>query len=376
MPTVRRATPELLRALVDPSSAAQAIQAGAQRRAESVWEHVARLLWGNLFHQGTVWQATARAVPFFYEILDQGPADDRLRSFVVDYLHHLARGYPEDAFPEAFDPDQAFADVEGHSDPGGEPDYEDPGNRGLIWARDSYVAVERGLQRVLPLMESSDAELAGGAIAIVASFPRQRALSEPALRRIIARPGHAPGRAVGDAAVSLAALCGSDARAAAQMAAVSPDPLTSLLGLCALVIADPSALSTDQVTRLAAPLGDLADARSPHAEQLEVLVGRCLQRVPEGHAASVVSSLCEKLQSTHAFNALALTASLLTVSFGASAAPSSAADLNELQRHALEAIRDHGAFKLGSGVFANYAALLAGRGIPDTQEALALWLDA
>ena len=39
-------------------------------------------------------------------------------------------------------------------------------------------------------------------------------------------------------------------------------------------------------------------------------------------------------------------------------APTRASELTQTQREALEAIRDHGAFKVSAGTFANYASVL------------------
>ena len=61
--------PDLLRALVDPENAAAKIRSAARAndrdaRAQAIWT-----LWGNVFHQGMVWQVTPRVIPFLVEIV-------------------------------------------------------------------------------------------------------------------------------------------------------------------------------------------------------------------------------------------------------------------------------------------------------------------
>src|SRR5687767_5066378 len=75
-------------------------------------------LWGNVFHQGSVWQVSAKVVPFLLEILDEGPADPDLQRFLLDYLHHLALGYPDDMPFGPIDPVSFFAVASGLKDEG------------------------------------------------------------------------------------------------------------------------------------------------------------------------------------------------------------------------------------------------------------------
>jgi hypothetical protein len=79
--------PALLRALLSSS----------KKERDAAWSK----LWGNVIHQGTVWEATPHVVPFLFELLG-GPEPDR----VLRYLCALAEGEgddgdgPEDEYPE------------------------------------------------------------------------------------------------------------------------------------------------------------------------------------------------------------------------------------------------------------------------------------
>ena len=87
--------PDLLRALVHRKEARERVQ---------------HELYGNVIHQGTVWSASSKVVPFFVEILTDGPPDRELRRFCLKYLSDLAGPEAMDSFPSRFDPDDCFAD--------------------------------------------------------------------------------------------------------------------------------------------------------------------------------------------------------------------------------------------------------------------------
>lgn len=119
--------PDLLRALVEPAP-------GAGDR--DVFEQVTWELWGNVFHQGSVWQVSATVVPFLEEILRDGPDEARLQEFLVSYLHHLAMGYPEDMFPEPLDIERLERQTQDEVAPASAPDYAAGDVPAHLWMRD------------------------------------------------------------------------------------------------------------------------------------------------------------------------------------------------------------------------------------------------
>lgn len=79
--------PVLLRALAFPDQAPATLKRGAK----SVFDSVAWTLWGNVFHQGSVWGVSAKVIPFLVELFEAAPSP-QVRRFVPTYLHHLALG--------------------------------------------------------------------------------------------------------------------------------------------------------------------------------------------------------------------------------------------------------------------------------------------
>src|SRR5713226_2305511 len=62
-------------------------------REQALWE-----LYGNIFHQGTRYQATPHAIPFLYELLGFEDIPDRHE--IVYLLVSLALGYEESYLPD------------------------------------------------------------------------------------------------------------------------------------------------------------------------------------------------------------------------------------------------------------------------------------
>ncbi|CAN0472411.1 unnamed protein product, partial [Hapterophycus canaliculatus] len=106
---------------------------------------------------------------------------------------------------------------------------------------------------------------------------------------------------------------------------------------------------------------------------LSTLVGRCLERVGPKHRESAVDGICMQLANANAMESLSLTDSLLTAVFP-SGLPSEASEMSPMQRIAIEAIRDCGAFKVSGGTFGNYVGLLSGWGLPQSADEIDKWL--
>lgn len=363
--------PVLLKTLMFPEEVSEDVAKQAEMAGRSVFEHVTWTLWGNVFHQGTVWQVTATTVPFFVEVLLNGPDDPSQHEFLVTYLNHLALGYPDDIFPDIPDPEEDFAEVVGLTDSGEEPDYggEEIDVRHLIWRRDSYEAVEGNIGAILPFVESESDAVSDAAIALCASFPRQSEITIPTLRLL----AKSDGRRGAMATISMSALGDPETSRFAEKHVRSGDKLTSILGACATALHQKHEVASNVATILTSPLGDLGETEIAHASTLSTLVGRCLECVGPKHREKAIDGICKQLAKANAMESLSLTDSLLTAVFS-NGVPSKASELSSIQRKAVEAIRDHGAFKVSAGTFGNYTGLLSGWGLPQSADEINIWL--
>jgi len=363
--------PDLLRALMLPDEVSGDVANQAEKAGRSIFEHVTWTLWGNVFHQGTVWQVTAKTVPFFVDLLQKGPENPEQHEFLVTYLHHLALGYPDDIFPNLPDPDDEFAEITGLEDNGQEPDFdsEEIDVRCLIWRRDSYMAVERNVENILPFVESETDIVADAAIALCASFPRRADIISPVLNKL----SKSETRRGAMAALSMSVLGDPQTPGCVQRHMQSSDDLTSKLGACAAAIYHKDKINTEIVDVLTRPLGELAETEIAHTSTLSTLIGRCLECIGPSYLKSVVDGICMQMADASAIESLSLTDNLLTSVFP-NGLPNVASELSPIQRKAVEAIRDHGAFKVSEGIFGNYAGLLSGWGLPQSANEIERWL--
>lgn len=120
-------------------------------------------LYTNIYHQGTVYQASAYAVPFLVEILQQETVSEREEVLVL--LAHLAQGntyhrqhwhlYTE----ERKQAPALHAELE----------------EGLFWVEKTYEAVSAGLPLYCSLLEDPDPKLRMAALRLLGSLSREAA---------------------------------------------------------------------------------------------------------------------------------------------------------------------------------------------------------
>ena len=332
-------------------------------------------LWGNLFHQGTTYQASHVAVPFLWRILREGAPMLKVRLFLLTYLRGLARGYPE--FPERPDPELWWTWIEA---------FEAEKSRGstkktrgastspsasvderLYWSARSYFAVEAGLDAAIPLAESSDAPCALHAVALLSDFPRKRALVVPPLAKI-ASATLSPVR--GAATLGLA-LLGEDVMPLSTL--LGDDDRATRLYVAAALVVSGADVPTRAVDVLMSPLEELADVECPFGETLAGTVGAASSRLPKSFHARAVEALSLQHREAKAFSRLSLTTRMLGLAFP-QGVPASVTELDDMQRLALETIVEHGGWTLGSGQWVNYTEALRGFGLPSTKRTLQAWL--
>ena len=106
---------------------------------------------------------------------------------------------------------------------------------------------------------------------------------------------------------------------------------------------------------------------------MSTLVGRSLARLGPGYRDRAAAGICKQLAAASPLEAVSLTHSLLVLVFE-NRPPRRGSALSATQRGALEAIRDHGAFKISGGTFGNYTMLLADWGLPQSADEIETWL--
>ena len=164
--------PDLIRSLASKDE---------EKRHDALWE-----LYGNIFHQGTRYEATAYAIPFIFELIRDSNVLDKanLIKFTVD----LALGYPEAFLPKGpnvedwvIDADQLRRDEEA----------EDLGDVNEEWLKDmnafigSYKAVLKEVPTYYKCIESKNTDIKIIAIFAIAWFREEAKNSAIKIRNLI-----------------------------------------------------------------------------------------------------------------------------------------------------------------------------------------------
>jgi hypothetical protein len=168
----------------------------ASERERALWE-----LYGNIFHQGTRYDATAYAVPFLLEVLAAPDCPDR--TGLLDLLAGIAVGYDESWLPEGLPITDHRREADGaatlwaEAPPPGDEDFdEDEGifahlatltekDQNRLYAHIllmSYDAVRAGLPLFRSLLNDSDPAVQARAAYLLAWFPEEDSL--PALAAV------------------------------------------------------------------------------------------------------------------------------------------------------------------------------------------------
>ena len=130
-------------------------------------------LFGNIWNHGTIYEATAPAVPFLYEILENPSCFERFS--VLWLLGAIANG---SSYHQVHHPGQK-TEVE----------------REMIWVKNAHRAVQQGVKTVLGLLDEKDKDLRFPVVLLLASLPEEAAQIIPALSSILSAEKNAEARA-------------------------------------------------------------------------------------------------------------------------------------------------------------------------------------
>src|ERR1700677_1939830 len=120
-------------------------------------------LFRNIWHPGRVYEATALAVPFLYEILENSACFERFS--IVWLIGAIANGSSYNLIDH--------------------PEKKDEVETEMIWAKNAHSAVRRGVKTILGLLEEKDKDLRLPVVLLLASLPEEAAQITPILSSIL-----------------------------------------------------------------------------------------------------------------------------------------------------------------------------------------------
>jgi tetratricopeptide (TPR) repeat protein len=284
--------PDLLRALADPDR---------QIRKDAYWE-----LYGNIFHQGTRYPATAPAVPFLLELLGDPSTPDRHEILLL--VTHLVTGQ----FSVAADPVMYAGESDAHS---GDDEYP-----GIL--RDVYRAAEAGLPLYVDLVQHAEtAAVRGAAAFLLACLWTHAGTIVPVLRRQLGRETSAPGRASLAFALGRLQGAGGPDPELVRLHARDAAPVVRLLAAVGLTRASGPDVSPAVVDTLIAAVEDPDSVPGyddlPCGERdLAGDIGYVLRTLPPALGRRALPALCAALGRAEDFGTAGLVEAMLAFAFG------------------------------------------------------------
>lgn len=148
--------PETLRALAEGKTSA---------------EDATSVFWGNIWHQGTVYEATAYAVPFLLQLLQEERIVDR--EWLLLLLNSLASG-------------SSYLDVHGAMPGQTDRAFQVARRQELVWVQAAHQAAAGGIPVYLTLLQSRRPQIRTAASYALSVFPERAEDILPRLRRSLA----------------------------------------------------------------------------------------------------------------------------------------------------------------------------------------------
>lgn len=345
-------------------------------------DQASKSLYGNIFHQGTRYQATPYAIPFLLELLGTPAVSGREE--IAYLLVNLALGYEEEYLPDGFDPvlyRRRTEELEARmsATERAECDRYGFGPRNDLAC---YDGVRAGMPVFVRLTADGDPLVRRSAAYALAWFPEESGSSVPALYEQLDRGGS--DFDVANVVLSLGLLA---RRSAGPVDAVRLRPLLDSRALvvrvaAAIALAEPP-VAQDVMPRLvealtaSRELQGLGDHLRFNDGNLAGYAGLALSRGGMPAKAQAVPALCKALGAANMFQAQDLTAALLDLVVVGRTAPitdAPAASLDAVDTAALRSIADSAGWGKGKTMFVNYSMLVRRYGLPDSRAGLMKYL--
>ncbi len=121
-------------------------------------------LFDKIWHHGTVYEATAHAVPFLYEILENPTCSERFS--ILWLLGAIANG-------------SSYHQIH-------KPEKKEEVEKEMVWVKDAHRAVQQGVNTVLGLLGEGDKDLRLPVVLLLASLTEEAEKIRPVLSSILA----------------------------------------------------------------------------------------------------------------------------------------------------------------------------------------------
>jgi hypothetical protein len=345
--------PALLEQLAEPDDAAR----------EAALGH----LYGNVFHQGTRYQASRFVVPFLIDIACRpGPR----RADIVSMISHLAVGYPDEWLSQGFDLDAVRAEQEQYDEDAAE------------WQSDAvevYQAVCAQEIQLIELLRDDYEDVQVQTAYALALLPEIAPATVGPLSELV--EGQNEARPVASAALALSLLHQRAPFAVGKVIERLRGHESWIVQFAAASLearpGNPGPLPGWSEGRLLSALSREPDASRtlPWNEgDIPGLAAKTLGRRPL--ADDTLAAVCAALDTAVGLRAVRLAAVVLAQAFSDEppSVPEYARDLDPRQRRVVRALQTAAGWRLAGGTFGNFYGVVTASGLPGDQAEIARWL--
>ena len=356
--------PDQIRNLQDPNP---------QIREKALWH-----LFGNIFHQGTRYQASPFAVPFLFEIVTSDKQIEKER--IIQLLVSLALGYEEGYLPEGVNPSEfrkEYLEAEQKLTPEQRIEIEKYGYSPLA-ILDCYNEVQKGIPILHEIIPTANLLTRRAAIYALAWFPD---LAKESIEIILDQLKlFAKEKDISNAILSIGLLASNSDVKIDGLGIQRYFESESLLVRVSAAIALSHRGFSDRILQelingilLGKELAFIEDTFFNEG-RISGYVSLVLSQYGVTKKEKVIPALCEALKAVNSYQALDITKGILEILNNNRTShlikESSLSDLSELEIQALTAILQHGGWEIDGLGFANYSRLLRSEGVPDTKDNL------
>ena len=332
-------------------------------------------LYGNIWHQGTVYEATSYAVPFLLELL--ADEDVQGKEKLLQFLVHLANGYSYKAVHQSFEArlrgEQAINN----------PHYQAEMQVELYWVKQAHDAVAEGMKTYFTLLEYPDPAVRMSVTYTLASLAEHAPEILPVVNAHLEIERDPQVRASLLLCIGLLAVDRSQEYAqyfCDMVNAEQEQDLVRLAAAMALVRLSKESTPAEVIQRLVETMTNSEEMEEAYytlpwnMNGLVADICGVLSHLEPAVASIGISPCLEALKKADAFSALSLTRALLSFVFGRSPLPKgkTARDLTDAQRTVLTTLVE---CEQAWTINANMAGILYAVGLPQWREELRTFLD-
>ncbi|XVU21595.1 HEAT repeat domain-containing protein [Actinoplanes sp. CA-054009] len=356
-------------------------------RVEARWQ-----LYGNIFHQGTRYEATAYAVPFLIEVLGAPDTADRVE--LLGLLGSIAIGYDETWLPAGLPIAEHRVAAEGGEailaagpHPGDEDFDEDEGDFAYVESLTpqeqerlhahvevaAYDAVRAGVPLFRALLNDPAPDVRVHAAYVLGWFPEDAVASLSALETLTADLPAGQDETVLGTALVASALLGRPPDAAAL---TDERPLVrwgAAIAAGTVGRANTTARAVEELLHWTGSATE-ADRRIPFLDgDLAGYAGLVLGLLGTQHADATFEALLSRIPTVSGIEALPVVGEALRAAFPAGPRPpeTSFTALDERQRRLVTTLAaSPDTWLLHGTMFANFSGLIHGYGLPGSHQAL------